>query len=167
MTTADVKPLKAKKDYSGVAERYLKGARIVDLAAEFGISRPGMYMRLKKEGVTEFRDDRKRFDAAEAIDMYNQGMTMTEIAKHYGCSIGAISLTLKKHNVPTRDRAILPDLESIDIVIPDVKKDQREAFKKFQKDFTKQLLDDRSTLSVPMDEDDDDTAEIARLLNSL
>lgn len=167
MTNA--KPVKRKNDYSEIAERYRKGARIVDLAKEFGISRPGMYMQLKKAGITEFRDDRKQIpDVAEAIDMYNQGLTMTKIAEHCGCSIGAISLMLKKYNVPTRNKAILPDLESIDIPIPDIKKNQREAFKNFQKDFIKQLTDDRSASCLPLDNDeDDDTAEIAALLNSL
>lgn len=165
-TAIEAKPKKVVRDYSDIAKRYSKGARIVDLAAEYGISRVGMYQQLQKHGVTDFRDDRKKLDPAEAIDMYKQGMTMTAIAKHYNCTVGAISMLFKKYGVPTRDKAILPDLESIDVVIPDVKKDQREAFKSFQKDFIKQLADDRSVFGSLLDDgEDDNLAETAAFLS--
>jgi len=63
-----------------------------------------MYYRLKEEGITKFRDDRKKIDIPEAINMYNQGMIMADIAKHYGCTVSAISMMLKKHNVTTTRR---------------------------------------------------------------
>jgi len=159
------KAVKRKKDYSDVVQRYKQGAKIVDLAKEYGISRVGMYLRLKEEGVTDFRDDRKKIDAIDAIDMYNQGMTMMAIAKHYGCAVSSICMLLKRYNVIARNKAILPDLENIDIVIPDVKKDQREAFKEFQKDFGKQLLDDR--MSGSLFDDEDGVDDIEMLLKSL
>lgn len=165
---SNTKPAKSKKSYAEAAERYKKGARLVDLAKEYGISRPGMYQHLRKEGITDFRDDRKKMVALEAIDMYNQGMTMTSIARHYGCTVGAISMLFRKHNIATRNKSILPDLESINIAIPDVKKHRHDAFKSFQKDFSEQLLDDCNVLnSFWDDDDDDDTSEIAELLKSL
>jgi len=164
-TTKTKTKSKCKKDYQGVAERYKNGARLTDLAKEYGISRVGMYYRLKEEGITDFRDDRKKINVADAIDMYNQGMTMANIAKHFNCDISAISVTFKRHNVATRNKAILPDLENLDNILPDVKKDQHDAFKEFQKDFSKQLLDDRCTSNNMFDDDDD--SEIAILLRSL
>jgi len=35
---------------------------------------------------------------------------MANIAKHYGCTVSAISMMLKKHNVATRHKAIKPKL---------------------------------------------------------
>lgn len=162
---ASVKAKRTKKDYTGVADRYRQGERLVDLAAEYGITRSGMYLRLKDEGVAEFRDERRKIDTAAVIDLHMQGMTMTDIAKRYGCTVSAVSMMLKKHNVTSRRKAITPDLENIAVAIPDVPKDTFGAFKEFQKDFGRQLTDDRVSFTTWFGDDDSDLAEIKTLLD--
>jgi len=163
------KPKRIKKDYTGVAERYRQGARVVDLAKEYGISRPGMYLRLKAEGITDFRDDRKKIDIAAVIDLYTMGTTLTNIAKQYNCTVSAISMMLKKHNVTTRHKAIMPDLETIDIpAVLETPKNTREAFKEFQKEFGKQLseqMEESIEFIDVLNDDDDDISDIKALLN--
>jgi len=172
MATADIKPTRIKRDYTGLVERYKNGERMVDLAREYKVTRTAIYYRLQEEGVTEFRDERVKIDAAEAIDLYNQGMYQKDIAKHYKCSPSAITMLFKKHKITPRHKAVLPDLEDIDIAIPDSPKELREAYRSFQKDlnidkFSKQLMDDLSTSSMAFSDDDNDTDDIEALLNSM
>jgi hypothetical protein len=157
-------PKRVKKDYSNVAKRYRDGARIVDLAKEFGISRPGMYLRLKEEGITEFRDDRKKVNEPEAIAMYNQGFTMTTIARKYGCTVSAVSMIMKKHGVTSRHRAVTPDLEKIDLGIPEIVSDTKAAFKEFQKDLGRQKANSGLEVFEGLDDDEDNTDYIKALL---
>jgi hypothetical protein len=153
---------KGPKNYSEAAKRYREGARIVDLAEDYGISRPGMYQRLKKEGISDFRDDRKKLDVAEAIDLYMQGVTMTNIAKRFRSGVSTVSMALKKHGVTTRHRAVMPDLEKISLVMPDAKKDSRAAFKEFQKDLGAESAGGHEGFSSYLN---DDVADIEALLN--
>jgi len=102
-------PRPLRKNYDEAVRRYREGARLVDLAKEYGLTRVGMYLNLKARGITDFRDDRKKLNVDEAIELYKNGMLMKDIAEKFGCTVSAVSLAFnKKGDVPTPRNGLNP-----------------------------------------------------------
>ena len=83
-------------------ERYRKGERAYELAAEFGINRKTVAEILVRAGQRRPRSMTNE-ERAEAIKLYAQGWSCARIGKHLGRNHGTVWLALKAAGVKLRD----------------------------------------------------------------
>lgn len=94
---------------AAVASRYRAGARIADLAAEFGCTELTVRRVLDKQGVQR-RDDRGRarhFTEAEyaaMAEMAEAGKSQNQIAKALNSGVSTIQLAMRQRGIPPARR---------------------------------------------------------------
>lgn len=99
-----------------VAERYIAGATVYELAAEFGCHRATIAERLKLAGVTMRHQPTTTEQVDEIVRLYESGLSMAKVAEQVGVSARTVLNYLQERGVSTRDvhgrRKPLPGPES-------------------------------------------------------
>lgn len=93
-------------DYTGLKEMYENGATIMECAKHFGVSRDMMRANLKKFGASMRPRGRvkiKQIKIDELKEMYENGTTLRECAKHFGVSHEKIRIELKRLEINLRN----------------------------------------------------------------
>lgn len=110
-----------------ICSKYLKGKTMIQLGNEYGCSTSSISNILKRSHVKSrsFRDAaligwNLELPSQEIIDLYNSGISSTNIGKKYNCSPGTILTLLKKNSVKIRSlsdaiRLKLPDKEIVEL----------------------------------------------------
>lgn len=82
--------------------RYTAGEETPALSREFGISGSGLRQLLRAEGVSLRGHAMTVQDAEKAVQLYERGLTITQVVAHIGYSHGTIRTVLLKHGVAIR-----------------------------------------------------------------
>lgn len=91
-----------------MAREYTAGATCRELAAKYGCSTTGVLSALRRQGVPqrttkEARQLRSRWGPEvedEALDLYRQGRSVKQLARHYGTRDSEITALLSRRNEP-------------------------------------------------------------------
>lgn len=86
-----------------VAERYIAGATVYELAAEFGCHRATIAERLKLAGVTMRHQPTTTEQVDEIVRLYESGLSMAKVAQQVGVSARTVFNYLRDRGVQSRD----------------------------------------------------------------
>lgn len=86
--------------------RYLAGEDTPALSRAYGISKTGLLELLQAEGVSKRRQAITPDDAERALQLYEGGLTIMEVAGRVGYSYGTIRRALHEHGVAMRPSGI-------------------------------------------------------------
>ena len=90
-------------EFKQVAERYIAGATVYELAAEFGCHRATIAERLKLAGVTMRHQPTTTEQVDEIVQLYKSGLSMVKVAERVGVSPRTVFNYLRETGVQTRD----------------------------------------------------------------
>jgi AraC-like DNA-binding protein len=82
--------------------RYTAGEVTPTLSREYGISPSGLRDLLRAEGVSLRGRAITPEDVKKAVQLYEHGLTITEVVRHIGYSRDTIRTALRKHGVALR-----------------------------------------------------------------
>jgi AraC-like DNA-binding protein len=82
--------------------RYSAGEETPALSREYGISGSGLRDLLRAEGVSLRGHAITVQDAERAVQLYERGLTITQVVAHIGYSHGTIRTVLRRHGVAIR-----------------------------------------------------------------
>lgn len=82
--------------------RYNAGEHTPALAKEYGISSTGLRKLLLNEGVKLRMQSITPEDSDQAVQLYQSGLTIREVVKEIGYSLGSIRRELHRRGVPMR-----------------------------------------------------------------
>lgn len=90
------------KVISTLVDRYNAGEHTPVLAKEHGISMTGLRKLLLNEGVKLRMQSITPEDSDQAVKLYQSGLTIREVVKEVGYSLGSIRRELHRRGVPMR-----------------------------------------------------------------
>ena len=93
-----------RSESTDLAADFANGIKISGLIEKYGISRSSVYEHLKKNGVELDKNllEEQRID--RAVELYQAGMTLVEVAKEIGSNRTSVREALKGRGVPRRAR---------------------------------------------------------------
>jgi DNA-directed RNA polymerase specialized sigma24 family protein len=83
--------------------RYLEGATVYELAVEFDICRSNVSERLKENGVRMRLSPPNEEQICEMVQLYESGLSLAEVGKRVGVSIGTVKRYVCERGVHIRD----------------------------------------------------------------
>jgi AraC-like DNA-binding protein len=86
--------------------RYKVGKTSAGLSKEFGISKCGLLQLLRNEGATVRKQVIAPWDAERAAQLYESGLSITEVVERIGYSYSAIRKSLHERGVAMRPKGI-------------------------------------------------------------
>ena len=92
------------EEMAQVAERYLAGLSINQVARKFGVHRNTVVRSLAACGVARRLAGFRQEDVAEAAALYDAGWSVARLGEKYGCAAETVRTSLIKHGVRIRPR---------------------------------------------------------------
>jgi DNA-directed RNA polymerase specialized sigma24 family protein len=86
-----------------LADRFLAGATVYELAAEFACNRQRVARLLRREGIRLRLDGRTPEQIDEAAHLYKTGLSLQRIADRFGSTARTVRSRLLKRGVVMRD----------------------------------------------------------------
>lgn len=86
-----------------MAERYLEGANVNELAAEFGCARQTVALRLKAHGVLMRNQPATPDEIAQVVELYASGLSLVGVAERTRFSPKSVLNYLRVEGVQLRD----------------------------------------------------------------
>ena len=88
---------------AAMAERYLKGANVNELAAEFQCARQTVALRLKEHGVVMRNQPATAEEIAQVVELYSSGLSLVGVAAETRFSAKSVLNYLRAEGVQLRD----------------------------------------------------------------
>ena len=86
-----------------MADRYLKGANVNELAAEFRCARQTVSLRLKAHGVDLRRQPATPEEIAQVVELYGSGLSLVGVAEQTRFSPKSVLNYLRTEGVQLRN----------------------------------------------------------------
>jgi DNA-binding NarL/FixJ family response regulator len=86
-----------------MAERYIEGANVNQLAAEFRCARQTVALRLKAHGVVMRNQPATPDEIAQVVELYASGLSLVDVAEKTRFSPKSVLNYLRAEGVPLRD----------------------------------------------------------------
>ena len=110
-------------DKTRIVDDYVNGIQTKDLAEKYNLTKQQIRKIMRDAGVSRPSGGRVTYDPQIAIDMWNDGNTLDQIAAHLKVNRNSVYDQLKKFNIDTTDRSII-DRNKMKLLLDEGKSDE-------------------------------------------